>query len=208
MPNGEGASLQFSMESLFLLLSNSTFVRRHSLELYYLSLQARLPWVSGFVLLLRSGLRPLLFLITGLPSLSNSLGKCSLYWTLRSQSSSFVNGLRIQAFNSCKNSLAFSRPRKSASRFSACPSLAFMSTDRRIDSIYVSKNSALLLVVAASAGVSEGSLSRKLNTRNSRLIHVRARDWRSVELRTISGSQFLYCDTRLLPTCNEYSLSR
>ena len=73
----------------------------------------------------------------------------SLYCTSLSQSFSLVYGLRSQALSSCRNNLADSRPRNSIRRFSACPSLAFMSTIFRIDTMYESRNSALLLVVAA-----------------------------------------------------------
>lgn len=64
------------------------------------------------------------------------------YWTVSSQSRSRSYGLRNQLSSSCRNSLAFSRPRHSWSSSSACPVLPLMSIDLIIAMMYSPRNSA------------------------------------------------------------------
>jgi hypothetical protein len=69
--------------------------------------------------------------------------------------------------------------------------------------MYESRNSALLLVVTASVDEFGEFESKKLNTRNSRRIHIRARDCISGEAAIICGVRSRYPDSGLLPTCSE-----
>jgi hypothetical protein len=74
--------------------------------------------------------------------------------------------------------------------------------------MYDSKNSALLLVVAALEDEPAASICKKVKTRSSRRIQARAFDCNSGEFAIIWGEMSQYPEKRLLPTCSEYSFLR
>lgn len=146
----------------------------------------------------------------------------SSYCTFRSQSSSDVYGLLNHACNSCRNRRAFSLPRKSRRSSSAWPALPLISTVRRIAMIYSNRNSALFalrfsslgcpgpftLLIPCGGGDERSSEFKKVKTRSSRRIHLRARDTSSSSRLKSSGVSSRYLDRRFEPTRREYSWLR